>query len=109
MELLRGELFEMMWKEPLRKVADRLGISDVGFAKACRSLNIPVPPRGRWAKLQHGKRVRRRPDLPSAPDGLDQVRMLRQTKPKPVENLPDDIKEVDQIGRKGRRHKSLQV
>jgi hypothetical protein len=37
------------------KLAKEYAISDVGLAKVCRANNIPLPPRGHWAKLQHGK------------------------------------------------------
>ena len=30
------ELFDLVWSEPTRTVAKRLGIADVGLAKACR-------------------------------------------------------------------------
>jgi AcrR family transcriptional regulator len=45
-----------------------LGISGTGLAKVCKRAGIPTPPHGYWAKLQHGKRVRR-PALPPAPQG----------------------------------------
>jgi len=90
-KLQRTELFEMVWKEPLTKVAARLGVSNVGLAKACRRYNIPVPPRGYWAKLQHGKRVRRIAALPTAPGGNEDVRIARPARPAPVERLPNDI------------------
>ncbi len=73
--LQRTELFEMVWREPLSKIAPRLGISDVGLAKACKRHNIPVPPRGCWAKLQHGKRVPRKPKLSPSIDGDERVQI----------------------------------
>jgi hypothetical protein len=51
----RSELYELVWQKPMIKLAEQLGISDVGLAKACRRLGIPAPPRGHWAKLQAGK------------------------------------------------------
>jgi hypothetical protein len=44
-------------------VAKRLNLSDKGLAKACRSLNVPIPSLGYWAKLQFGKKVEK-PVLP---------------------------------------------
>jgi hypothetical protein len=41
----------------MSKVSKRDGISDVGLAKVCRKLDIPVPPRGYWARIAHGKEV----------------------------------------------------
>lgn len=76
----RSQLYDLIWAEPMRTVAARLGISDVGLAKACRREGIPVPERGYWAKLQAGKSVSR-PPLPKA-DGPDQV-VLAPAPPRP--------------------------
>lgn len=40
-------------------IAKRLGLSDRGLAKLYARYDIPVPPRGWWAKKQHGRAVRR--------------------------------------------------
>lgn len=42
----RQELYELVWSEPKSTLAKRLGISDVGLAKACRRADIPVPGSG---------------------------------------------------------------
>ena len=49
--LTRTELYELVWHEPTRTVAGRLGISDVGLAKICRKFHIPRPWRGYWRSL----------------------------------------------------------
>lgn len=64
----RVALFERVWADPVAKLAEEWGISGPGLAKACRRLQIPVPPRGYWAKLEAGQRVKR-PQLPSLPPG----------------------------------------
>ena len=51
----RSELYAMVWQKPMTKVAEELGLSDVGLAKACRRNDIPVPPRGHWAKVSAGQ------------------------------------------------------
>lgn len=61
----RKELYDLVWSEPMIKLAARYGLSGNGLAKACRRANIPVPERGYWAKLQAGKKVRQTP-LPEA-------------------------------------------
>jgi hypothetical protein len=53
----RLELYQLVWSEPLRKLAPRLGISDVAIAKHCRRSNIPLPGIGYWAKKEAGKQV----------------------------------------------------
>lgn len=64
----RRALFERVWSEPVSKLAEKWGISGPGLAKACRRLQVPVPPRGYWAKLEAGQRVGR-PPLPTLPSG----------------------------------------
>jgi hypothetical protein len=40
------ELFEKVWETPVLKLAQEIGVSDVGLAKACRKAGIPLPSRG---------------------------------------------------------------
>lgn len=56
--LTREVLYERVWSEPIIYVAKRVGLSGRGLGKVCARHNIPVPPRGWWAKKQHGHRVR---------------------------------------------------
>jgi hypothetical protein len=55
----RTSLFDHVWTTPVAKLAEEWGLSGPGLAKACRRLQIPVPPRGFWARLAAGERVRR--------------------------------------------------
>jgi hypothetical protein len=57
----RDELYEQVWSEAVSKVATRYGISDVGLRKICESLEVPLPPRGYWARLAAGQRVKKPP------------------------------------------------
>jgi hypothetical protein len=57
----------------MRTISARLGLSDVGLAKACRKAAIPVPPRGYWNRKQAGHRVARLPLPPREPGHSDQV------------------------------------
>jgi hypothetical protein len=66
--LTRPELFERVWTEPVSKLAKVWGLSDRGLGKLCGRLKIPVPPRGYWARLEHGQKPRR-PDLPDLKPG----------------------------------------
>lgn len=60
----RDDLYEQVWSQPMSKLAKSYGLSDVGLAKICKKLKIPVPARGFWAKKAHGKIIHR-PSLPS--------------------------------------------
>jgi hypothetical protein len=54
--LTRKELYDLVWSEPMTKLADKFGLSDVGLKKKCCKHNIPVPPRGYWARKQAGQK-----------------------------------------------------
>jgi len=55
--LPREQLYDLVWSEPMQRLAKQIGISDVAVAKHCRKLGVPVPERGYWNKLQAGKSV----------------------------------------------------
>ena len=60
----REKLFDEVWKESVIKVATKYGLSDNGLRKRCIKYKIPLPPQGHWAKLQAGKKVVTKPELP---------------------------------------------
>jgi hypothetical protein len=64
----RAGLCEAVWSTPVAVLAEQWGISGPGLAKACRRIKVPLPPRGYWAKLAAGQRLRR-PKLPELPKG----------------------------------------
>ncbi|WP_129421637.1 hypothetical protein [Rhizobium leguminosarum] len=59
--LTREELHELVWSTPMQKLAAEYGLSDKGLAKTCAKHLVPVPPRGYWAKLEAGHRVKKSP------------------------------------------------
>jgi hypothetical protein len=69
----RQQLYELVWSEPMTTLASSLCLSGVGLAKACRRGDIPVPPRGYWARLSAGQRVARTPLPLRAPGASDRV------------------------------------
>ena len=69
----RRELYERVWAEPISALAKTLQVSDVWLAKTCRLSNIPLPPRGYWAKLYAGQVVGKTPLPLRAPGESDQV------------------------------------
>ena len=62
--LTREQLYELVWSEAMQRLAKQIGISDVAIAKHCRRMDIPVPERGYWNKLQAGHAVKRTPLAP---------------------------------------------
>ncbi|MBK6781760.1 MAG: hypothetical protein IPG75_19805 [Gemmatimonadetes bacterium] len=80
----REQLYELIWEEPTRTVAARLGISDVGLAKVCRKYHIPRPWRGYWREKETGKRVRQPKLLPWPPHlGQEPTTITFHTTPPP--------------------------
>lgn len=53
----REVLYKEVWQFPVVEVAKKYAVSDVTIHKICRSLDIPTPPPGYWAKLRAGKGV----------------------------------------------------
>lgn len=80
----RQDLYERVWATPMRTLAAEFGVSNVGLAKACERHRIPCPPRGYWAKKQHGKPTRCL-SLPPCPDPALQTVTIHPPAPKPPE------------------------
>ncbi len=53
----RETLYKEVWQMPVTEVAKKYSVSDVTIHKVCKSLEIPTPPPGYWAKLRAGKPV----------------------------------------------------
>ena len=97
----RDKLYDEVWAEPVTVVAKRYGVSDVAIHKACKRLNVPVPPRGYWAKLRAGQKVTREPLPPE--NGPKQTYQFERPKSPafqpfnegqtmPLTYLPDDLR-----------------
>ena len=71
----RKDLYDLVWSEPIMRLAQKLGISDSGLSKACGRRNIPTPPRGFWQRHAEGMPVERAP-LPD-PDWNPWVDLVR--------------------------------
>jgi len=68
-ELSRQALYDLVWAIPVKTLAERFRISDVGLRKACQRSHIPLPPAGYWVKIAAGKNVTQ-PSLPARPPGM---------------------------------------
>ena len=96
----RETLYREVWENPVTEVAKRYKVSDVAIHKVCKSLNIPTPPLGYWAKLRAGKSVKKTP----LPPGGESKKMGMQTgtetsnraneKAVPLEFLPEEERQV---------------
>lgn len=83
----REALYQMVWSEPMLKVAARFGVSSSYMARVCTLLNVPRPERGYWAKLAVGKAPKQPPLFEPRPGDL--LEWTRDgTLPKRVRSLP---------------------
>jgi hypothetical protein len=57
-------LIAFAWSAPMRDLAAKVGISDVGLKKLLRGHGVVTPPQGHWNRVHAGKPV---PDRPKAP------------------------------------------
>ncbi|RWB20379.1 MAG: hypothetical protein EOQ40_15035 [Mesorhizobium sp.] len=64
----REELYQLVWSEPMTKVAERFEVSGSYLARVCTVLNVPRPERGYWSKLAVEKAPKPEP-LPEARPG----------------------------------------
>ena len=70
--LTRKELYDLVWTEPLSRLAKKYKISDNGLRKICKRMNIPIPAMGHWQKIQYGKQVIIT-KLPAKYEGKDEI------------------------------------
>ncbi len=66
----RSDLYALAWSQPVTKIAGRFGLSDRGLAKLCERHDIPLPPRGYWARVAAGQKVASVP-LPKPDDDAE--------------------------------------
>lgn len=50
----RKELYDMVWSEPLYKLAKKFNITSTKLSDKCKKHNIPLPSTGYWQKLKLG-------------------------------------------------------
>ncbi len=105
--LAREELYEMVWSEPITHIAKRLGASDVAISKICRKMNVPRPPRGHWARVQHGYPTSQ-PPLPKAKPETPQEWVLTPQGPRQAFSDSDvDIPTIQVPEKLGKPHRTL--
>ena len=91
----RENLYKEVWMLPVTEVAKKYKVSDVAIHKVCKSLNIPTPPPGYWAKIRAGKPVTKQPPLP------DNDKLKQKTGPQTgftSPHTPADTPSLDFLG-----------
>ncbi|QDG52082.1 hypothetical protein FIV42_15420 [Persicimonas caeni] len=98
----REELYERVWNTPVYRLADEFGLSGRGLGKICERHRIPTPPRGYWAKLQHGNDVDREP-LPKLAENEQRFQTISFYPPPPDPPLSADEQEQIEQEQKAER------
>jgi hypothetical protein len=82
LRLTREELYSLVWAKPMTDVARDFHVSDRALAKICARRQVPVPPRGYWAKKSAGKEVAQLtlPELPVTPQPERKTEVKREAK-----------------------------
>jgi hypothetical protein len=86
LELTREELYSLVWAKPMTEVGKDFQISDRAMAKICARKQVPVPPRGYWAKKNAGITVPK----PPLPEFV--VKPPKATKVTPAQQVPEKRK-----------------
>ncbi|MBZ4644664.1 MAG: hypothetical protein JG777_153 [Clostridia bacterium] len=94
----RQKLYEEVWSKPVVQVAIQYGVSDVAIHKICKSLQVPVPPRGYWAKFKAGIKMPK-PPLPSAKGITRKTGSRTFTGIKKAEEPPEVLAFLDETDR----------
>ena len=97
METTREELYKLIWKEPVTKVAEKMGVPAPILRKFCHRLNIPTPSSGYWSKLQFGKPVEI-PPLPAFEDKeVPTLDSFQKPKKKVIEKAQKELAKEKEI------------
>ncbi|NML76945.1 hypothetical protein HHL25_22645 [Rhizobium sp. S-51] len=74
--VLPEELIAFAWSAPMRDLAGKLDISDVGLRKQLSNYGVPLPPQGYWNKVHAGKSLPPRPSpRPRRPGEMGRVKV----------------------------------
>ena len=101
----RQALYDEVWTDSARKVAEKYEITYSRFLKICKDNNIPIPPSGYWTKLSFNKPVQKTP-LPDSK--IETIQLIpERERPKDTdkviaaESIP--VSEEEKIGLEIRR------
>ena len=71
--LTRESLYDLVWSEPMMKIAEHFNVSSSYMVRICKLLDMPKPERGFWARVAAVNPPKKRPPLPEAPSDANFV------------------------------------
>ena len=99
MAVTRESLYQLVWSQPMTKIAAELGVSGSYLARVCAALRVPRPERGYWAKAQVGK-AKTAPALPVSRPG-DLLEWTKSIALRPMSPLEAKVLSPIRRGKKG--------
>ncbi|WP_315813856.1 hypothetical protein [Bradyrhizobium sp. SZCCHNR2028] len=99
-ELTRRAMYDLVWSQPMTKVAEGFGISDVALKKICDRHRVPTPARGYWAKKAAGKPAKQVPFYGTTDPQHERISIYGS-----LQNLAPEVKEV--LDQERQRRKAL--
>jgi hypothetical protein len=66
------ELHQLIWKEPISKIAKRTKLNEIEIRKKCKELGIPTPTSAYWSQLKFNKNVQ----IIALPHAIDSKRII---------------------------------
>lgn len=93
----REGLYKEVWSDPVTEVAKKYHVSDNAIRKVCKSLNVPTPPAGYWAKVITGSKIKR-PPLPKGnyPKGKHGLRNSKWIEPEKQLDIKEKLSFLDE-------------
>lgn len=91
LSLTREKLYELVWSKPMQHIAKEYGVSDRALAKLCARKQVPVPPRGHWAKVNSAQKVTRPRFLTSSQRKNQNRSPQNQRAPNPQKRKPTSL------------------
>ena len=72
LNLTRKELYDLVWKKPVSRLAEELGVKPSELRGYCIKFEIPLPEQGHWSRVQFGKEVTKSPLPPASVNELNE-------------------------------------
>ena len=78
--ITRQELYEKIWKNPLKQVAEELGTNYIELVQASEQLKVPRPSQGHWQRLKLGLPIESIPLQEPDPDTPNEAVLGKKAK-----------------------------
>lgn len=106
--VLPDDLIAFAWSAPMRELAAKVGLSDVGLKKLLKGFGVVTPPQGHWNRVHAGRKVSAPPKAPHRRPGengrvmvdqrfapfIAQAAPIRADGPFATSEVPEDLEEL---------------